>query len=88
MINIKADKEVKEEAQRLAKELGLSLSAVIGASIKQFIRSREIHLSAGLEPSPYLEKVLRKVDKDTRTGKNFSGPFRTAKEIRRHLDRL
>ena len=88
MINIKADREVKLEAQRLAKELGLSLSAVVSASLKQFIRNREIHLDAGLEPSPYLQKVLRKADKDIRAGKNFSGPFRSAKELLRHFDRL
>ena len=69
MINIKADREVKLEAQRLAKELGLSLSAVVSASLKQFIRNREIHLDAGLEPSPYLQKVLRKADKDIRAGR-------------------
>lgn len=88
MINIKADREVKREAQRLAKELGLSLSAVVGASLRQFIRDREVRLSVGLEPSSYLKNILRKVEKDVRTGKNFSGPFRTAEEIRRHLDRL
>ena len=88
MINIKADRAVKEEAQKLAKELGLSLSAVVSASLKQFVRNREIHLSAGLEPSPYLKKVLRNAEKDIRSGKNFSGPFHTPEEIRRYLDRL
>ena len=35
MINIKADKEVKESAQRVAAELGLPLSTVINAYLKE-----------------------------------------------------
>ncbi|PJC22071.1 MAG: type II toxin-antitoxin system antitoxin, RelB/DinJ family, partial [Candidatus Yonathbacteria bacterium CG_4_9_14_0_2_um_filter_43_16] len=37
MINIKTDKAVKEEAQKLAAELGFSLSALVTASLKQFV---------------------------------------------------
>ena len=37
MINIKTDKKVKEDAQKLAEELGFTLSGLITASLKQFI---------------------------------------------------
>ena len=43
IINIKTEKEVKENAQRLAKELGLSLSDVLNASLRNFIRTREVY---------------------------------------------
>ena len=48
MINIKTDKEVKENAQKIARELGLPLSTVINAYLKEFIRDREVSFS--LEP--------------------------------------
>ena len=40
MINIKADKEVKENAQKLARDLGLPLSGIINALLKEFVRNR------------------------------------------------
>jgi hypothetical protein len=36
-INIKIDSELKVEAQKIAKELGISLSGVIKLYLKQFI---------------------------------------------------
>lgn len=46
IINIKTEKDVKEKAMRIADELGLSLSAVVNASLKQFIRDKAVHFSA------------------------------------------
>jgi len=88
IINIKADKEVKEEAQKVAQELGLPLSTVINAYLKQFIRSREVYISSAPQMNPELEKLLGQVEKDIKSSKNISGPFSTAKEMDAHLDTL
>ena len=88
MINIKADKEVKENAQKIAKELGLPLSGVINAFLKEFIRSRSISFSAIPKMTPYLEGILGKVEKDIKAGKNITGPFATAEEANAYLDTL
>ena len=48
VIHVKANKEVKENAQNLAKALGLTLSDVINASLRNFIRTREIIFSDSL----------------------------------------
>lgn len=81
VINVKTDKEVKKNAQRVAEELGLSLSTVINAYLRQFVRNKEIHLSTAPHMSRELEKFLGKVEKDIKSGKNFSGPFSTKKEL-------
>ena len=41
MINIRADKEVKENAQKIAGDLGLPLSGIINAFLKEFVRSKK-----------------------------------------------
>ncbi|TSC90771.1 MAG: Uncharacterized protein G01um10142_262, partial [Parcubacteria group bacterium Gr01-1014_2] len=64
MINIKADREVKENAQKLAKELGLNLSAIINANLKQFIRSREVYFSVAPKMTPELERLVGQARKD------------------------
>lgn len=88
MINIKADKEVKENAQKIAKDLGLPLSSVINAFLKEFVRSRSISFSAIPKMTPYLENILGKVEKDIKGGKNTVGPFATAEKANVYLDTL
>ena len=81
VINIKTDRDVKRGAQKVAEELGLSLSTVINAYLRQFVRNKEIHLSTAPHMSPELEKFLGKVEKDIAAGKNFSGPFSSGEEM-------
>ena len=88
LINIKADKEVKEGAQALAKELGLPLSIVVNAYLKDFIRNRGINISAIPRMSRQLETVLGGVEKDIAVKKNMSRAFSSAKDAGRYLDSL
>jgi len=88
VIHIKSDKEVKENAQRAAKELGLTLSDVINASLRNFIRTREVIFSHTPRMTPKLEKIIAKVEKDIKSKKNIYGPFHSAKEANEFLDSL
>ena len=59
IINVKTDKKLKVEAKKVAAELGVPLSTVINAFLKQFVRDKEITLSANqYRPTPYLESIL------------------------------
>ncbi|MDP2585624.1 MAG: type II toxin-antitoxin system RelB/DinJ family antitoxin [Candidatus Levybacteria bacterium] len=86
VIYIKADKEVKENAAEAAKELGLSLSDVINASLRNFIRTREITFSHVPQMTPELEKLLDRVEEDIKHNRNIVGPFHNAEEMDRYLD--
>jgi addiction module RelB/DinJ family antitoxin len=86
LINIKADKEVKDGAQALAQELGLPLSVVVNAYLKDFIRNRGINISAVPRMSRQLETIIGGVEKDLATGKNISRAFSSAKDAGRYLD--
>lgn len=88
VIHIKADKEVKENAANVAKELGLNLSDVINASLRNFIRTREIVFSDTPQMTPELEKLLDKVEDDIKHNRNLVGPFKNAKEANEYLDSL
>ncbi len=85
LINIKTDKEVKEKAQRIAKELGLPLSTVINAYLKEFIRSREVIFSVEPQLRAGIGKLLKQASRDYRAGKSISGPFSTAQEMDAYL---
>ena len=88
VINIKANKEVKENAQELAKELGLSLSDVLNAALRNFIRTREVYFSAIPRVIPEFERFLGSVEKDICAKTNLSPRFSSAKEINDYLDNL
>ena len=88
LINIKTDRDVKEEAQKLAKEIGLPLSAIINASLKNFIRNKKITFSVLPRMTPALEDLVAKAEKDIRKGENISGPFSNDREFTAYLDSL
>lgn len=80
VIHIKSDKEVKENAQRAAKELGLTLTDVINAALRNFIKTREVIFSNTPRMTPELEKIIAKVEKDIKKGRNLSPRFESAEE--------
>ena len=88
MINIKADKEVKENAQKLAKDLGLPLSGIINALLKEFVRNRSVSFSAVPTMTSALENILGKVENDIKKGKNMSPVFSSAEKANAYLDNL
>lgn len=88
VIHIKADKEVKKNAQRAAAELGLSLSDVINASLRNFIRTREVYFSHTPRMTPELEKLLEKVEGDIKRNRNLSPVFANMKDAIEYLDSL
>jgi len=88
LINIKADKEVKEQAQKVAAELGMPLSTIINAYLKQFIHTKEVHFAVEEKLKPAVKRRLDRLQKDVEEGKNLSGPFSTAEEMDAYLNSL
>jgi len=90
-INIKADADVKKRAQKTAEKLGLPLSVVVNAYLKQFIRTGEVYFSLGKpegELKPAAKKRLDKLTKEARAGKNLSPAFENGKDMDAYLNSL
>lgn len=88
VIHVKTDKEVKENAQNLASKLGLNLSDVINASLRNFIRTREVYFSDIPRMTPELEALLTGVEEDIKKGRNLSPAFDNADEMDAYLNSL
>jgi len=87
-INIKADVQVKKRAQKTAEKLGMPLSTVINAYLKQFIRTGEVHFYVGNpegELKPEVKKRLQKLTKEAREGKNLSPEFDNVEDAINYL---
>jgi antitoxin component of RelBE/YafQ-DinJ toxin-antitoxin module len=87
ILNIKTDPATRRQLQDFAAEVGIPVSVIMNAQIKQMLRDRRIVLSAELEPTPYLEQVMDQVEADLAAGKNMT-PAMDTKEAIAHLDRL
>lgn len=86
ILNIKVDPETKQQIQDFAAELGMPVSVIMNAQIKQMLRDRKIILSTALEPTPYLVKIMEEVEEDLKTGRNMSPIFTSAKDLLKHLE--
>jgi addiction module RelB/DinJ family antitoxin len=80
LMNIKTDKKTKEQAQKLAHDLGLTPRTLATAQLKQAIRTKTVHLTV-YTPTPRLEKILKKAERDIATLKNLSRPFDNIDEM-------
>ncbi len=86
ILNIKTDKKLKAEAQKVAGELGVPLSTVMNAFLKQFVRDKEITFTANqYRPTPYLIGLIEEAQREYEVGE-ASGPFKTADEMVEHLN--
>ncbi len=69
VVTTKIDPQTKKQAMETAKDLGLTLSAVIKAFLKQFIHTKSITFSASEEPSALLKSVIAQAEKDLKAGR-------------------
>jgi len=88
IINIKTEREIKEHAKKIAHELGLSLSDVLNASLRNFIQTRRVVFSAIPEFTDEFERILGIVEKDIKTLKNISPSFHKTTKAQDYLDSL
>lgn len=86
-VNLKIDRIVKKQAQKRASDLGLSLSSVVNATLKQFARTGELNLSTNPRITPYLEELVIEARREYLEGKT-SGPFKNGKDLIKHLKSL
>gem|GEM_PF-4310075 len=70
-INVKTDEETKRQFKEFAAEVGLPVSALLNALIKQTLRSRKVEFGVGLLPTPYLEKAIAEAEDDYNSGQNI-----------------
>lgn len=88
VINIKTDKNLKKDAQRLAKNFGLPLSTVVNTYLREFVREKRIVFSEPPTPNIKTRKILDKAIADIKSGKNLVGPFETVEDMDQFLDSI
>ena len=83
-LHIQIESDIKIKAREIAGDLGLSLSAVTEALLRQFIRTRSLSVGIEEKPNARLIRSLKQSDKDIKAGKVTS--FKTGKDALSFLD--
>lgn len=80
VVTTKIDPQTKKDAMKLAEELGMPLSVVIKAFLKQFIRTKSVAFNArDEEPNDYLKSVMKQAEENWKKG-DHSPTFETGEE--------
>ena len=88
IINLKVNKDLKREAQELADEIGVPLTTVITANLKEFVRSRSLTVSAFPRLKPEIEREIGEAIEDYKKGIDVSPVFDSPKEAADYLRKL
>ncbi|SRR5260370_15859692 len=76
LLSIRTDDKTKQAIADFAASLGLSTSAFATAVLLQAVRERRVVLTPPtLEPTPYLENIMREADADIKAGRNISKTY-------------
>lgn len=87
LLTVKTDKKLKEEAQQVAKDMGVPLGTIINAQLRALTRERRFTFAAPLEPNEKTKRALASISQDT-NHKNWHGPFTTTDDVQLFLDTL
>ncbi len=86
LISIKIDRDTKTRAQMVAKDIGLPLSTLVNAYLKQFVREKRVDFALPLRPNKKTAKLLDRGRTDYKKGRNIAGPFATAEDMEAYLN--
>ena len=67
MLSIKLEPELKNEAQKIASQLGISITTVVKAKLKEFVRTKSLNICLDEKPSPKLIKTLKSIGTEAKS---------------------
>ena len=82
-VTIKTEKQLHRDAKRTAQKLGIPLTTVINALLKDFVREQAITVSARPIPLPEKVAVWKRISEEI--DKGHYKEFSSAKDLIEHL---
>jgi addiction module RelB/DinJ family antitoxin len=86
ILNFKVDQKLKASAKNTAQKLGIPLSTVLNAFLRQFVNEKEVTFSLpAYKPSKLLIGIIKNAEKDLDNG-NVGGPFNSVDVLIKNLN--
>lgn len=83
VLNVKTDKKLKEQAQKVSRELGVPMSVLVNNYLRQLIQTKSAYFSVDYKkeiPRPEVARRWAKIDEDIKKGRNMSPAFSNMKD--------
>ena len=80
ILNVKVDKIEKEKAKKIAAQMGVPLSTIVNAHLREFIRTREFSVKLGPVLKPEVEKELLRMSREYHKNPKSAYSFKSATE--------
>lgn len=86
ILNFKTDKGLKNEAKKIAGQLGLPLGTILNHYLKNFVNEQRLVFENHPTPSKKVSDELAQISKDIKNKKNLSPAFSSTKEAIKWLE--
>lgn len=86
IVNVKVNPKIKKDAQKIAEDLGLSLSSLINGYLRHLIRTKTVTFSLSEEPTEYMLEALKQSKEDIKAGRVIS--FKKPAYALNYLDKI
>ena len=73
--SIKLDSELKKKVSEIAALMGVSLSTIVQANLKNFVRERRLILHIEPDLNEKTKELYREIKHDIKAKENIIGPF-------------
>ena len=84
-INVRIDQEIKEESEKVLKELGFGMTTAINLFLRAVIWHNGIPLSLEI-PNKKTMKAFKEVDEEIASGQIKGKRYKSVDELRKDLD--
>jgi addiction module RelB/DinJ family antitoxin len=85
-LNFKTDKDLKDEAKKVASDLGLPLGTIMNHYLKEFVREKKVIFANHPTPTKKVVHELKEISKDIRNRKNLSPTFNDTRDAIKWLN--
>lgn len=86
VVNFKTEPRIKKEAQKVAKNLGFTLSGLLEGYLRHLIRTKEVHFRLDETPNKYMKQALKESVEDIKAGRVVS--FKDTKDALKYLEKI
>lgn len=88
VISVKTDIATKTKAKAVAKSLGIPLSTLINAYLREVVATQSVSFSTQPRLRQAVAASLRRINEDIEAGRNLSPEFSSTKEMVDYLGKL
>jgi antitoxin component of RelBE/YafQ-DinJ toxin-antitoxin module len=86
ILNFKTDRKLKDEARKLAADLGLPLGTIMNHYLKEFVREKKVVFTDHPTPTKRVLSELKEISRDIKDGRNLSPTFDNTKDAVKWLN--